>query len=694
MHGDDIVAAIQDERLVRVKRQSVRARFARQSVQYCLDVAGISIKALDLIVCSRVRGVPNDDGDIYLNQFLNVGRNRVPVLDIPHHYAHAASAFGASGFEDAGVLVVDGSGTRVDLLPNNEQAVVINKGSASSEMLEWLSVYDAHDTVIAPVEKQVTPPQAYNKDGFTSFGSLGDMYGAVGLSLFGSFFDGPGKVMGLAPYGVPIGQVEEWLSIDDGGLISFHHEAFMAEKRRCSWPSDFQGCANLAASVQRATEYALLHTVQRTRRLSGRSRLCYAGGVALNSIANERIVREGGFDDVFIVPAAEDSGVSIGAAYHGLWQLTGRRSSRRLRRDALGRTYSTADVDRAIASCPGVTVCTKANGGPSEVARLIKKGEIVGWFDGGAELGPRALGHRSILCDPTRVDGKDHLNAHVKHREGFRPFAPVVMKEHVTDWFDVPPDLGDSPFMLRVWKFLSGKAEVVPAVAHVDGTARVQTVTRDTHPSLYAVLEAFHAETGVPMLLNTSFNVAGEPIVESPLDALRCFVQTGIDYCVFASRIVSKSVTSSSILDCRFRLAASSVTFNVPVVNGRMDSFLTSRPTKVLRRRVLAPFEVPDLFTVRARLAEAPGCGAIAFATVTDEWGDRNVLLDHEHLVLFDVIDGRRTGRELLSVLPTWTPELLTLTLRKLWAVSLIECASAECAVLRSSAVSTGTNSA
>jgi carbamoyltransferase len=672
LHGQEIVAAVQDERLVRVKRKVTRPRFARYGVAYCLEAAGITPAQLDMVVYAPVRGeTPATRGDICLNEYLNVAATRVPVVGISHHYGHAVSVFATSGFRDAAVLVIDGSGTLSGRLPLAERAVVLNE--LADDDREWLSHYDAAGTTLVPIEKQVTRSHPYNADTILQFGSIGDMYAAVGQHLFGSEFEGPGKVMGLAPYGTPSVPLEQWLTIQPNGRIDFHPDGLREAMPRCTWPGDFQACADLAASVQRATEHALLQMVARVRARSGQSRLCYAGGVALNSVANERIVRDGGFDDVFIMPAAEDSGVAIGAAYHGLWLLTHENAYRRLSRDSVGRRYSVEEVADAIASTPAVHVARPPDA-REETARLLRDGRIVGWFDGGSELGPRALGQRSILCDPRRADGKEVLNQRVKHREGFRPFAPVVLREQVEEWFEVPPALAESPFMLRVWPFRAGRAAQVPAVAHVDGSARVQTVTAASHPALYSVIRAFAALTGVPMLLNTSFNVAGEPIVETPEDALACLLQTGIDCCVFGDQIVYKDAFAS-ILDLPLHLVARSIAVEMPVVEGRIPNWhVGTRLFEVTDHQdaVQWPLDAERLRRLRAQMQRHVITTPVAYSTGHTRWGEMTVRLSGACVALLAHLDGVTTGRQLLAACPDWDERTLVTTLSRLCRASLI----------------------
>jgi carbamoyltransferase len=262
--------------------------------------------------------------------------------------------------------------------------------------------------------------------------------------------------------------------------------------------------------------------------------------VALNSVANERIIRESGFRNVYIMPAAEDSGTAIGAAYHGLWQLTRHNSQRRILHDSPGRTYSPADISAALDQAADVSVVSSTNV-ISDAVQLLCDGKIIGWFDGGSELGPRALGQRSILCDPRRSDAKETLNRRVKMREAFRPFAPAVLLEEAANWFEFGDTTLESPFMLRVCEVKRERRAEVPAVVHVDGTGRLQTLTRENNGRFYELVKEFYEKTGVPILLNTSFNRMGQPIIETPADAIACLLNTGLDCCVFEDRIVTKT---------------------------------------------------------------------------------------------------------------------------------------------------------
>lgn len=537
LKGDEIVVAVQEERLSRFKRHRIRGADPSLALAYCLTYAGIEPRDLSLVVLC-IQGRREDQAqDIRLNPFLNVVSNSLRTITIPHHYGHALSAFATSGFEDAAVLVVDGTGSPViDFLA--EESQVINR--AAAEAWETISLYAADGTSLIPLEKHVVEHGAwlrfYDK-GMPAFGSLGGMFSAVAQQIFGDPMEA-GKVMGLAPYGTPEIPTSSFFDIDERGF-HFKDTVCAMFSHDEPWPARQADYENLASSVQIALEDALLYLVQRLRNQCRSENLCFAGGVALNSVANERIIRESGFKSVYIMPAADDSGTAIGAAYYGLWKLTNNNSRKQLQRDACGRLYSSMAISSAIEKTEGLKV-SRSQDLIADTVDLLCEGEIVGWFEGGSELGPRALGQRSILCDPRRPDAKEVLNSRVKMREAFRPFAPVILLDEVENWFELSGASPASPFMLRVCQFKTDKIYAVPAVVHVDQSGRLQTVTPEANGRFYELVKRFYERTGVPIILNTSFNVMGEPIVETPTDALSCLLNTGLDCCVFDDRIVFK----------------------------------------------------------------------------------------------------------------------------------------------------------
>ncbi len=539
LKGDEIVVAIQEERLSRIKRDRVYAAETTACLAYCLDYAGIQAEALTLVVLSVAGSAADERNDILRNPLLKLELNGVATCRIPHHLAHAVSAFATSGFKESAVLVVDGRGSPfADLLPE-EQGVA---RAGLSDGAEIISLYAAAGRSLVPVEKHLVARGNWlemRPAGMPFFASLGGIFSSVAQQIFGDPAEA-GKVMGLAPYGKCTIPPASFFFIRDN---EFHFKDVVPKmfSDDARWPSHKDEYRNLACSAQAALENALIYLAQRLRSFCDSENLCYAGGVALNSIANERIIRESDFQKVFITPAAEDSGAAIGAAYYGLWQLTGNNTCRPMDHDACGRLYKSAAIASAIEAAPGVHFI-KSRDVLADAVELLQAGKMLGWFDGRSEMGPRALGQRSIVCDPRREDAKEILNSRIKKREGFRPFAPVVLLEEAQNWFEVDHQNPASPFMLRICKFRKEKIAQVPAVVHVDNSGRLQTITQQANGRFYELVKKFYEQTGVPMLLNTSFNVRGEPIVETPEDAIRCLLNSGLDACVFEDRIAFKYV--------------------------------------------------------------------------------------------------------------------------------------------------------
>ena len=338
LRGDEIVVAIQEERLTRKKRDGIYAAQPCRSLEYCFDYAGIGPRDLSMVVYSVPGRANNRMHDIKLNPVLQVELNNIPTVRIPHHYSHAIGAFATSGFQEAAILIVDGAGSPFEDLPPDERQSC--KGNVE-DGFESISLYSAVETFITPVEKHLVPRGAWvtpNKDGMPGFGTFGGLYSASAAQIFGDLLEA-GKVMGLAPYGRREFPTSEFYDLVDGRFV-FHDTVTKRFRHHDRWPAHETEYQNLASSVQGALEDAILYLVEHLHRQYPSKNLCYAGGVALNSVANERIIAESPFKNVYIMPAAEDSGTAIGAAYHGLWQLTRKNTRRKLVSDAVGRDYS------------------------------------------------------------------------------------------------------------------------------------------------------------------------------------------------------------------------------------------------------------------------------------------------------------------------------------------------------------------
>jgi len=576
-----IVAAAQEERFSRRKHD---ARFPGHAVRYCLGEAGIGIGDVDRVVfydkpflkferlvetymSFAPRGFKSFRMAIplwlreklYLKDLLRKevrslqggSRWNGEILFSEHHLSHAASAFFPSPFEQAIVLTMDGVGEWATT------SAAIGKGNS----LE--------------VHKEIHFPH-----------SLGLLYSAFTYYTGFKVNSGEYKVMGLAPYGEPkyLDRIFEHL-VDlkaDGSfrldLSYFNYctgltmtndrfdRLFGAAPRK---PDQLltQRHMDLAASIQAATEEIVLRLTRSLREESGIRNLCLAGGVALNCVANGKVLRAGHFDDIYIQPAAGDAGGALGAALAGYHLQLGKE--RRANGDAmrgayLGPEYSQAEIELALGACGARFERLQEAELLEACAQDLAQGKALGWFQGRMEFGPRALGNRSILGDPRSPGMQKTLNLKVKYRESFRPFAPSVLRHRVSDWFELDRE---SPYMLLVADVVKSRRREmtpqerslfgidklnvprsdIPAVTHVDYSARVQTVDQATNPRYFALLSAFERRTGCPVLVNTSFNVRGEPIVCTPQDAFRCFMGTELDTLAIGNCYLRKADQDASL---------------------------------------------------------------------------------------------------------------------------------------------------
>jgi len=552
LRNGKIVAAISKERLTRYKHDT---GFYGEVVDYCLDAAGIKLDYVALIVRNcyvmPVRRIEQRlayrDWPTYLDAGERAIAARHPlfradsdrVVDVSHHLAHAYSAFAVSPFEDGVVMVVDGVGSyRADVtepVPAGNDAHPLARESES--------YYRFAGSTIEPLKKVWMGPSAgFLSDEFFAMPGLGALYSRVSSYVFGDW-NKCGEVMGLAPYGRP-DRFAPLMTLDNGELrvpdwdVALNHPWL---GNRAGWERDPARAEweDLCWQVQEDTERVLLARAQWLHEVTGAKNLCIAGGVGLNCVANGKIAREGPFDNVWIQPAAGDDGIAIGCAYYGYLALRGQPRGPAMNHSYLGRAYDRPAEDAAFKSwsIPIETRSERKMDIAAATAERLASGEVVGWFQGRSEFGPRSLGNRSILADPRDPGMKDRLNARVKHRQDFRPFAPAVLAERSHEVFEGD---GESPFMLLAQTVRPEWRQRVPAIVHVDGTARVQTVRREDNPQFHALLESFAARTGVPVLLNTSFNIRGEPIVETPSDAMACFLGTGIDVLVIHDWLVEK----------------------------------------------------------------------------------------------------------------------------------------------------------
>lgn len=566
-HAGASACLIQDGRLLaaaeeeRFNRRKYWAGFPVQAIRYVLSEAGITAYDLDHVGISRrpsanlVKKIlftlaKRPSLDLVKRRLTNAGTVRDPKVrlvealgldasamraefhNVEHHRAHMASAFFVSPFDDAAVLSVDGMGDFVSTM----------WGTGRNGSLE--------------VEGAINFPH-----------SLGFFYTAISQWLGFQKYGDEGKVMGLAPYGEPVylDKMRQIVRVQRDGTFELHLDYFSihTEGVAMSWEDGDPVLGNLystrlidllgapraprteitkyhmdiAMSLQCMLEEAEFALVRKLERDSGQKRLCMAGGVALNSAFNGKILPGTGFKDIFIQPAAGDAGTALGVCYYIWHQILGKPRSFVMNDAYTGPQFANGIIEGVLKERGLTYQALDDSQLVVRAAEIVAKGDVLGWFHGRMEWGPRALGNRSIIADPRRDDMKDTLNARIKHREKFRPFAPSILLDNIGQYFDQTyPD----PFMIKVYNVLPEKRAEIPAVTHVDGTGRLQTVDRESAPLYWSLISAFGERTGVPVVLNTSFN-ENEPIVCTPEEAVDCFLRTKMDALAVGNYLVQKA---------------------------------------------------------------------------------------------------------------------------------------------------------
>jgi len=529
-HGARPLVAIEEERLTRHKHgvdfagldpcdPAVFSKLALDSgaaathqaqlqalVDYCLDAAGVARTQIGLWIGNSLHSAaPFSDQALFVN----------------HHRAHAASTYFASGFDQAAVLVLDGYGDPM-----------------SADDFETVSVY-AGDQSRLELRLRIEG----RKRGLHLSNSLGILY-RMGTLLSGFAIMDEGKMMGLAAYGNPrfLPLIQRHFS-SSGAKLSFDNQAIWQTMSASAQSAhSFEQRADIAASFQAALEQIVLHYAAAARALTGARKLCLAGGVALNCVANQKILDSGLFEEVFVFPAAADNGIAFGAAYLGAHAVFGLPPSEALASLCWGRTYEREAAEQALAPWRAhlrISALDTVQMAERAAQAIVDQGVLM-WFQDGSEFGPRALGHRSMLADPRRAEIKTLINRDIKSREAFRPLAPMVLEECCTDWFEA----ASSPFMLFSPLARTATQRQAPAIVHVDGSARLQTVSARHQAKIHRLLNCFKQLTGVPILLNTSLNIQGEPMVETPQDAVRAFMASPVQVLCLDKLYVEKSPAS------------------------------------------------------------------------------------------------------------------------------------------------------
>lgn len=554
----DLVAAIEEERFTRKKHW---AGFPAQAIEFCLKEGGLSWDQIDYFAIGRdpaakIRNKllyllrnPSLDPKYIFHRLMNqrkagnIGKELAELSGLPedsfrgriqnveHHRSHIASAFFASPFEEAACLSIDGSGdfsTTMTAIGTGNTIEVLN----SLDFPHSLGIF------------------------YSAFTQL------LGFPHYGDEY----KVMGMAPYGKPVyaSQLEDVVHLTSEGLFRLNTAYFRkGTEGIISYDKDFipkvlplfsglmmehfghprqsgselkEHHFNLAASVQTITEQTIFHVLKHLHRTTGIDKLCLAGGVAQNSVANGKIRLHTPFKQVYIPSAGHDAGISLGAALWTHFQGNSQLGRKPMYTACTGSKFSNGDIKSFLMT----------NGFHFDeyhdddlfwlAAHTLAEGKVIGWFTGRSEFGPRALGGRSILADPRRGDAKELLNIKIKRRESFRPFAPSILKEYVHEYFE---QVDNVPFMEKVFRIKEEKCPQIPAVVHVDGSGRLQTVDAEISPRFYRLIDCFRQITGVPIVLNTSFN-ENEPIVNSPAEAVDCFQRTDMDLLVMENIVLKK----------------------------------------------------------------------------------------------------------------------------------------------------------
>jgi carbamoyltransferase len=553
-----LIAAIEEERFRRIKHW---AGFPEMAIQFCLKEAGIGFEEVDHYSIGRdpkakflrkllylaknpagslsviknrwhnSRKVSSIENELSAISGLQPSVFKNKISQVEHHRSHLASAFFASPFDEAACVSIDGSGDFTTTMT----------GIGHGNKIEVV------DSVDFPHSIGIF---------YTAFTQL------LGFPHYGDEY----KVMGMAPYGEPkyIPKIRDVIHFTDNGLfrldlnyfrrgtegiISYNEDhipvvkplyssqmlSVFGEPRKKEEPLT-QYHKDVAASVQRVTEEAIFHILESLHKRTGLKNVCIAGGVAQNSVANGKIKKNTSFENIYIPSAGHDAGISMGAALYVQHQVLKKERMPSIRSAYTGSHFTNAEIRSFIGDQKIKFDEFEDDVLFDKITDCLINGGVVGWFNGKAEFGPRALGARSIIADPRRADAKEILNSKIKRRESFRPFAPSILKEYVDEYFELTDEV---PFMEKVFPIRLSKQKLIPAVTHVDGSGRLQTVDRNISPRYYALIETFRKKTGVPILLNTSFN-ENEPIVNKPQEALNCYLRTNMDMLVMENILVSR----------------------------------------------------------------------------------------------------------------------------------------------------------
>lgn len=534
-----LLVAITQERLTRIKHDGAYSdgKIPLESINYCLNYLGLTFKDIDLFVYSTTE--IKDDTEKQLLPYLGdsvYGK----LLFIPHHLAHAYSSFFSSNFEDAAVVVADASGSilsHLNKLPEWYKNKSRNGLEDDEDWTEGISIYHFNKKSYQEVYKKwikFPVPLGTGDDV-----SVGTMYseGSLQLVFEPNHNTWPaGKLMGLASYADKniVDEAPEYIVYKDDDIYIPSIRIYP----KVTWKSDFFSRACVAGMYQREQERVSLMLAEKAKKLTNSKNICVAGGSFLNCNSNEKILNSGLYEDCFFIPPSDDSGIPLGCAWFGYQQLSDITNVEVLK-PYTGKIYSESEIVSAINEKPNLNFERYENFDVliDNISYWLSQNRVVGWFQDSSELGPRALGNRSILASPINSWMTGHLNSDIKKREWYRPFAPAVLFEHQSSIFDSEVF---SPYMLVTTTVKEEWRNKIPAVVHIDNSARHQSVTIESNEKFYKLIQSFYEKTGVPVLLNTSFNGPHEPIVETPQNAISTFLSQGLDILVIGNYVIRK----------------------------------------------------------------------------------------------------------------------------------------------------------
>lgn len=535
----EVVVGITQERITRIKHDGgwMGGQIPLESIQYCLNFAGLRYSDINLWAYSTTEEI--DDVDEKMTTILGKSLGD-RLLFVPHHLAHAYSSFFSSNFDEAAVVVADASGSIYNTNTKLSQFYDLDSShfSEGRQVAEGISIYHfKRDTYSEVYKKWIKLPHVW--DGEEECTSLGAMYSEGSLQLVyeqTTHSWSAGKLMGMASFAnqKTLGEIPKLVQEQENDI----HIPNVRILPHVKWNSDFQSKSDVAGLYQREQEQSSLILSRIAKNLTSSKNLCTAGGSFLNCNSNRLILDSGLFEECYFVPPSDDSGIPLGCAWFAYQKVSFVRQHTFLN-PYTGKKYDKNEIISAINEVPNLNV-QEFESFPTlcfEVSELLSENKTVGWFQDGSEIGPRALGNRSILANPTCKWISSYINSEIKLREWYRPFAPAVIYEHQKNIFDTK---FLSPYMLVTAKVFEEWKDKIPAVVHIDGTSRFQSVTENSNFKFYSLLTSFYMLTGIPLLLNTSFNGPDEPIVETPSNAINTFLKRNLDYLVLENFLISK----------------------------------------------------------------------------------------------------------------------------------------------------------